>query len=364
MTVDFATFTRVAPHILAARLPILLRGRHGVGKSQIVYQIAEQRGLPVVERRASQMTDGDLLGIPDTTVTAMGNKATTWNAPDWIVTACEEPVVLFLDEVDRATTEVRQGLFELTDSRKINGWVLHEDTLIVAAVNGGEHGAQYQVGEMDPAELDRWTVFDVEPSVEDWLKWANNNGNIDPVLWDFINHNRMHLEHVGEFEPNKVYPSRRSWERFSVTAKPIGVFGVDGDHDMLFNLATAFLGFEAAVACRDFVQKYEWQVTVEDILTHGKIEKTQPWGINDHAAMIEKFDASNVFETILDENQISNLANYFVILPSEISMKLWTVLGDASGADRVANVIALHKAKTTSGKLVSDHLVEILGGES
>jgi hypothetical protein len=63
--------------------------------------------------------------------------------------------------------------FELTDSRKINGWHLHPETLVVAAVNGGEHGAQYQVGEMDPAELDRWTVFDVEPSTEDWLKWAN-----------------------------------------------------------------------------------------------------------------------------------------------------------------------------------------------
>ena len=51
------------------------------------------------------------------------------------------------------------------------------------------------------------------------------------------------------FEPNKVYPSRRSWERFNNTAAPIGVFGEKGDLDMLFNLATAFLGFEAAVAC-------------------------------------------------------------------------------------------------------------------
>ena len=141
-SVDFATFTSVVSHILDARLPVLLRGRHGVGKSQVVYQIADARELPVVERRASQMTEGDLLGLPDTTETASGRKATTWNAPDWLVTACEQPVVLFLDEVDRATMEVRQGLFELTDSRKINGWHLHPETLIVAAVNGGEHGAQ------------------------------------------------------------------------------------------------------------------------------------------------------------------------------------------------------------------------------
>ena len=86
MAVDFNTFLTVAPHVLDARLPILLRGRHGVGKSQVVYQIADTRELPVVERRASQMTEGDLLGLPDTADTEInGRKATTWNAPDWLV---------------------------------------------------------------------------------------------------------------------------------------------------------------------------------------------------------------------------------------------------------------------------------------
>ena len=55
-----------------------------------------------------------------------------------------------------------------------------------------------------PAELDRWTVFDVEPSVEDWLDWANDN--VSTMVWDFVNQNRQHLEHADEFEPNKVYP--------------------------------------------------------------------------------------------------------------------------------------------------------------
>jgi hypothetical protein len=358
MTIDFATFLTVAPHVLDSKLPVLVRGRHGVGKSEVVYMIAAERNLPVVERRASQMTEGDLLGLPDTADTAInGRKCTTWNAPDWLVTACEEPVLLFLDEVDRATQEVRQGLFELTDSRKINGWKLHPETLIVAAVNGGEHGAQYQVGEMDPAELDRWTVFDVEPSDEDWLKWANEK--VDGMLWDFINHNRQHLEHKGDFEPNKVYPSRRSWKRFNDTAVATGVFGEEGSRDLLFNLATAFVGFEAAVSLRDFVEKYEWQVTIEDILNDGDLSKCEKWGINDHAAMIEKFEASQVFDDTLTLDQIGNLANYFVTLPSEVAMKLWTVLGDT---DNIENVVALHKAEDKSGRRVSDHLVEILGG--
>ena len=77
--------------------------------------------------------------------------------------------------------------------------------------------------------------------------------------------------------------------------------------------------------------------------------------------MIEKFEASKVFVDDLTEDQISNLSNYFVSLPSEIAMKLWTVLGDA---DNINNVVALHKSTTSDGTRVSDHLFEILGGNS
>ena len=115
------------------------------------------------------------------------------------------------------------------------------------------------------------------------------------------------------------------------------------------------------MSLRDFVEKYEWQVTIEDILDHGDLAKTEKWGINDHAAMIEKFEASEVFINDLADTQIVNLANYFVALPSEIAMKLWTVLGDS---DNINNVVALHKAETGEGTRVSDHLVEILGGNT
>ena len=137
MAVDFKTFVSVAPHVLAVRKPLMLRGRHGVGKSELVYQIGRNMDLPIVERRASQMPEGALVGRPTT-----DGDVTSFCAPDWFADACGRPVLLFLDEVDRAIPEVRQGIFELADSRKIFGNVLHPDTVLVAAVNGGEHGSQ------------------------------------------------------------------------------------------------------------------------------------------------------------------------------------------------------------------------------
>ena len=361
MAVDFATFLSVAPHILNSRLPVLVRGRHGVGKSEVVYQIAAARDLPVVERRASQMTEGDLLGLPDTADTAInGRKATTWNAPDWLVTACEQPVCLFLDEVDRATMEVRQGLFELTDSRKLNGWKLHPGTLIVAAVNGGEHGAQYQVGEMDPAELDRWTVFDVEPTVEDWLVWAE--GNVDRVVWDFINQNRDHLEHTGDIEPSKVYPSRRSWARLNAVLSSANMFQPEGfDAGILFTLTNGFVGTEAAIALVDFVKGYDRQVSIEDVLDAGSFEKLEDYGITEYTALVDKMEAAKVFTEDLTDTRAKNLAHLFATMPSEVAMKLWTALtGNAESED---NVVKFY-AQSPLGTPVADHLIEMLGQDN
>ena len=351
MAIDFKTFVSVAPHVLAVKKPLMLRGRHGVGKSELVYQVASDMDLSVVERRASQMTEGDLVGLPRT-----DGDVTSFCPPDWLDECCNHARILFLDEVDRAIPEVRQGIFELTDSRKIFGNYLHPDTVVIAAVNGGEHGSQYQVGEMDPAELDRWTVFDVEPSTEDWLAWAKDN--TETVVWDFINQNRSHLEHGEDFEPNKVYPSRRSWKRLNDCLESAGMLGEEHD-PAIFHLATGFVGFEAAVSFNDFVKNYERQVTVEMILDQGQTEKTADFNINEHCALIEKMEASEAFVTELSDDQCKNLANYFVSLPSEAVMKLWKALGTGN----VDNVTRFHKTEADNGETVGNKLVTILTGK-
>ena len=350
MAIDFKTFLNVVPHVAEAKYPVLMRGRHGIGKSQVVYQLAKALDRPVVERRASQMTEGDLIGLP-----SIAGNATSWNPPNWFKFACQNPCVLFFDEVDRATLEVRQGLFELTDSRKLNGHKLHDDVLIFAAVNGGEHGANYQVSDMDPAELDRYTVFDLEPTVEDWLTWAKDK--VSSVVWDFINQNRNHLEHSGDIEPNKVYPSRRSWERFNKTVDNAGL--LNEASPTLYQLANAFVGMEAGVAFNDFVLNYDRQVTVEDVLTGKAPEMTKGFSDIDHVALVEKLENSDQIKQKLTDDECANLFKYMVILPSEAFMKLWTAIG-SSNQD---NAISLHGQSLEDGKSFKALLVEMLTGK-
>jgi len=321
-TITFKQFASLIPFLLEGEgddlYSVLIRGRHGVGKSQVAYQTAAGLNLPVVEQRASQMTEGDLLGLPSPhMVKVNGQDAASLRPFSWLVKACTEPVVLFLDEIDRATTEVRQGFFQLGDSRQINGWKLHPGTRVIGAVNGGIHAAQYQVADMDPAELDRWVVYDIEPDVEDWLLWGKDK--VHSIILDFVRQNPQHLDHKGEFEPGVVYPTRRSWHRLSTRISDL-LNDENGDNIALMLVSTGFVGTETAIAFREFVVNYDRQVTPEEVFIDGNLAKAESLDLVEHCALIEKAEIKEIFG---ENTKVSpaNAFGYLNLAPAEAKLK-------------------------------------------
>lgn len=208
---------------------------------------------------------------------------------------------------------------------------------------------------MDPAELDRWTCFDLEPSVEDWLDHSKDK--VMPIVWDFVNQNRAHLEFKGENEPNKIYPSRRSWFRLNdCLAKGKLLDGrpdnFKGNLPVVYDLACGFVGFEAAVQFRDFAEKYEKQVTVDDIF-EGRHHLTDGWSINDHTSMVEKIIASGRMKEELDENTINNISAWCKKMPGEAMMKMWKSVGP----QQIKNAVKFHKA-------MGDYIVRVMTGDA
>jgi len=343
--ISFSQFAGIAPHVLRSRKPIMGHGAHGIGKSAIVYQLADKLAhilrlsnsnyiYPVIERRASQMADtGDVIGVPEPQDSEWG-RITTFAPMRWFARACHEPCILFLDEVDRANNDVRQSLMELTDSRKIAGHTLHPDTIIIAMVNGGSHDENnsYQVSELDPAEHDRWWHVNLEPTVNDWLTWGKEK--LLEMTWDFIKQNPEHLEHKGEIEPNKVYPSRRSWHHFDKCIQDANEAGQDllkatdeGKIPMdIYFIGEGFIGQEASIAFKDFVEKYAKQVSVEDILSGKKQELIKAFKVNDSNAMIDKLASSDIVKGGLTTNQVEHLAKFIHMIQAELAMKAWEKL--------------------------------------
>ena len=138
---DIKTFNLVASK-LPAEMAMLLRGPTGVGKSFLGKAIAEELELPFIDVRLSVMSEGDVAGYPDLEGMKK-NGIMTMCMPSWFMRACKEPVVLMLDEMNRALPGVQQPAFQLVLDRELGNdedgvpYKLHPDTRIIAAVNHG-----------------------------------------------------------------------------------------------------------------------------------------------------------------------------------------------------------------------------------
>ncbi len=332
---------------LPACISVLVRGDHGIGKSQSVYQIADHFKLKMVERRLSQMSEGDMIGLPK-----VEGGVTKFLPPDWYMQACTEPVLLFLDELNRATPEVMQAAFQIVLDRTLNGHVLHPGTRIFAAINTN---GKYQVNEMDPALLDRFWVTDLEPTDEDWFAWAQGEiettddatgkvtkrPRIHSVVTDFVKKHPKTLW-TGNVENGQVAPSPRSWDRLDLIFKAAGNLmdqDVQADRvaqQSVYSLAVGMVGLEVARQVVDYVKTLDRQVTALDILDNmdknkAKIEALgqEKWNI-----CIDKV-AEHLKEKIITKKQAENLGKFVEILPDELVIHFWTCVVNTTNASDI-----------------------------
>lgn len=192
---------------------IMLVGNHGIGKSEILSEYYGSLGMPVVALFLGQMSDpGDLIGLP-----CKDEKTgkTDFMPPYWFPTD-GKPIVLFLDELNRARPEILQTVMDLALNRKLAGKLLPEGSRIISAVNAGD---QYQLTDLDPALVSRFNIVNFKPTAEEWLLWARKSG-LDPRVVGFIDENRMWLDKDPDQKEGAdtgldKNPDRRAWKRVS-----------------------------------------------------------------------------------------------------------------------------------------------------
>jgi hypothetical protein len=186
--------------------PVMLWGPPGVGKSQMVALVAQQHGMPVIDIRLSQMEPSDLRGIPFRV-----EDRVEWAVPSMLPDTGRHGSqgILFLDEITSVPPSVSAAAYQLILDRRLGAYTVPDGWAIFAAGNRqGDRGVTYTM----PAPLaNRFSHFEVDINLDDWVAWAYDNG-IDERLIAFL---RFRPELLFEFDPahNPVaFPSPRSWE--------------------------------------------------------------------------------------------------------------------------------------------------------
>ena len=330
-------------------ISICIRGRHAVGKSEGAYQSASrifhdfykepsnqarygwtyEQGLPVVERRLSQLTEGDLTGMPSLD---SERKSTSYKPCDWIIDACERPVFLFLDERNRALEGVKQAVFQIMDSRTFYGYKLHPGTRVVVAENVGD---LYNVQQCDPAEVSRAATVELCPTVQEFIDYASGPGKCHPMFVDFIRGNQNFLEFDPDdaskakrvYEANKKYPDRRSWFKLAHQLDKCGLMD-NPDHTMFYIMTASMVGTEAAIKFTDFCKNYDRQISLKDVLTNWPAAKAK---LGTHFTAAKSLEIQKKLEVFfkketLTEPQARQLGMFMHDCPSEPRMAIFASL--------------------------------------
>jgi hypothetical protein len=226
--------------------PVMLWGPPGVGKSQIVMQVGDRHGVSVIDVRLSQMEPSDLRGIP----------FRVGDLVEWAIPALlpdherHGPVgILFLDEITSAPPAVSAAAYQLILDRRLGAYCVPDGWAIFAAGNRhGDRGVTYSM----PAPLaNRFSHFEVEAHLDDWVAWAHASA-LDERLIAFL---RFRPELLFDFDPahNPVaFPSPRSWE---FAHRALQKFG--GEPSLLSETVQACVGPAAGIELAAFVENLD-----------------------------------------------------------------------------------------------------------
>ena len=236
--------------------PVMLWGPPGVGKSQMVAQVAATHDVPLIDIRLSQMEPSDLRGIP-----FLKGEIVDWAIPSMLPDTQRHGVkgILFLDEITSAPPSVAAAAYQLILDRSLGEYKVPDHWAIIAAGNRqGDRGVTYTM----PAPLaNRFSHYEVDVNLDDWVAWAYAN-DIDERVIGFL---RFRPDLVFDFDPSYnpiAFPSPRSWE---FAHRALQKFGEDPD--LLVSALQACVGKAAGVELNAFVESLHQMPDLDAIIS-------------------------------------------------------------------------------------------------
>lgn len=240
---------------MKARVPYLLVGHSGVGKTQITEQIAKEvfPNHKFVTIMASQQDVGDFIGIPDiikmetndSSIKKQMNRVTAWARPEWMPT---EPCVIFLDELNNARPDVESAMLQLVLEKRIHTHSLHPDSYICAAINPAS--SEYTTANtMSTALVKRFMVVSFEPVATEFIQWGEETKRIHPKFLGFLKHQPSISGAEKKLDTLiKMEPCPRLWEMATKLFNVIEKDNNTEDREIIKDMLSSTVGVQAAAA--------------------------------------------------------------------------------------------------------------------
>ena len=164
---ELLTFLSAA---IEARLPVLITGAPGVGKSDIIAQACEAASADLILSHPAVADPTDAKGLP--WIDKSGESATFLPFGELArAIKADRLTVWFLDDIGQAPPSVQASYMQLLLARRVNGHALPDCVTFVAATNRRTDRAGVS-GILEPVKSRFAAIAELEANLDDWCNWA------------------------------------------------------------------------------------------------------------------------------------------------------------------------------------------------
>lgn len=243
--------------LLPEKLAPLLVGPPGIGKTDIVRQVAAELGYRCICSHPATSDPTDYRGLP---IVVDGKAEFSRFGQLRALIDADEPTVWFIDDLGQAPTSVQAALMQLIhpDGRRLNEVRLSPEVRIVAATNRPKDGAGVR-GLLTPVLSRFHSILSIVPDLDSWCQWAFTAG-VDPLIPGFL----LYTRNEGSIRPAeegslfytphppmemRAFPCPRTWAHAGQILKAMPADASDGE---LMPLLAGAIGHAATAAFLSF----------------------------------------------------------------------------------------------------------------
>jgi len=263
MEISITQASQSITDILQAGLVANLTGSPGLGKSDLIRQVAKEHNLKVIDFRLAQADPTDLMGFP----TLNEDRSRSHYAAPGSFPLESDSVpegydgwLLFFDEMNAAPMSVQAASYKIILDRMVGEHSLHKNVAMVCAGNLATDKAI--VNRLSTAMQSRIIHLNLTVDADAWIDWALEN-KIDHRIIGFIRFRNDLLHNFDPSHSDNTFPCPRTWHFLSKLITKWSTIELDQ-----LPLMAGTIGEGPALEFKGFTDIYKSLPSVQEILSH------------------------------------------------------------------------------------------------
>ena len=253
--------------------PILLMGPPGIGKTQIMEQIAKECEIGLVAYTITHHTRQSAIGLPFIKEKSYGGQmfsVTEYTVSEIIASVYDKieqtglkEGILFIDEINCVSETLAPTMLQFLQCKMFGNQKVPEGWIIVAAGNPPEYNKS--VREFDIVTLDRIKKIDVEENYEVWKEYAYQ-ADIHPAVISYLDIRKDYFYRIETTIDGKMFATARGWEDLSQFLKAYEEIGKKADREVVHQYIQHWKIAKDFANYLELYEKYKKDYGLEKIL--------------------------------------------------------------------------------------------------